>query len=305
MVVLPAVVPGSSSFDYPHEEMALCISKYPVSNRQYRRFWEGKNRHGRGTVDEPIGESYIEDEWGGPFYPWRDDEFCQPDQPVVCIDYREALSYASWVNVVANVLRRGETNDSILQFLDEDFTQVFLRSPAEITWGHTRLPTVDEWDFAAFGTVYPSRNPASWLGKAQITHHKASAPAPVDNNGERTNSWGLSDMFGNVWEWCLTDEEIDLYRRPRRTVGREWSPDIRGGSFLDDLCEVEPFLNSRMMVYGGDTKHSDLGFRLAAEVNVQSLPEEVQAKLAVWIPSMRKLGRPGYRRFRDHRTGLR
>jgi hypothetical protein len=70
MVVLPI---------RPTDGYALLIGKHPITNAQYRRFVE----EGRGR--EPSGEHFIDSRWQGSFYPWREVEFSDPEQPVVCV----------------------------------------------------------------------------------------------------------------------------------------------------------------------------------------------------------------------------
>ena len=55
-----------------------------------------------------------------------------------------------------------------------------------------RLPTTNEWAIAAKGERYPS---LGWLpfNSGDVIH-------PV---GHFPNRFGVSDLFGNVYEWCL------------------------------------------------------------------------------------------------------
>ena len=217
---------------------ALCIGRHPVSNREYERFV--KATHNR----EPVGEHYVDGEWRGPFAPWEATDFNDPDKPVVCVDLLDAIKYCGWVSQ-----RRMNVS----------------------------LPNASLWDLVVTGMQsHRSYNSPFSLIEEDKVHHKSSCPTTIDRSGERANSLGISDMFGNVWEWCGRNiyRRIPNYPRlgdPRYAIGEA---EIRGGSFLDDLQNVYPILSSRMLEDGLRTRHTDLGFRLAAMVDISCLPKE-------------------------------
>ncbi|MBD1806315.1 SUMF1/EgtB/PvdO family nonheme iron enzyme [Microcoleus sp. FACHB-SPT15] len=233
MVVLPI---------YPQKGMAFCIGKHPITNAQYKKFVES-----RLLGKEPVGKHYYElnevkSGWQGPFYPWQEKDFSEPEKPVVCVSYEDAVEYSAWVNSCD-------------------------------PYNYTEIPFTKLWNFAALGTEYLGLDPKTWVNQTPQSHQQASSPAPIDLLGYRWNSRGVSDMFGNVWEWCTEADPPALGDDPSTKVA------VRGGSFLDYLYRSAPFLSASNLLDNVETRHSDLGFRIAGKVYVKDLPEEIKLQL--------------------------
>ncbi|MBX7218451.1 MAG: SUMF1/EgtB/PvdO family nonheme iron enzyme [Blastocatellia bacterium] len=115
------------------------------------------------------------------------------------------------------------------------------------TGRHYRLPTESEWEYAArAGTTTPfafgPEMTSNW--GAFNTMYPYSA-APIGDERFRThlvgsflpNAWGLYDMHGNVWEWCLDWFEETYYQHspqanPHGPVTGTFRV-IRGGGWRD------------------------------------------------------------------------
>jgi len=258
LVVLPTP-PFASPRSRRRVEYAVAIGKYPITNRQYKTFLEQKPRTNPPRGKEPIGEHFddLHKRWSGPFYPWQDPRFRGDDLPVVCVSYADALDYCRWANSFETVKAKGTIVDLV---------------PYKV------------WDLAAFGSLIHDEygNVQDWRGLTKGIHHKADGPAEIDLKGERRNSRGVSDLIGNVWEWCGTLHGFLARHELEQPSGRSERVRLRGGGFLDDLEKVRPFLNEYEIRDRGETRHSDLGFRVAGLVPIDYIPEELRQQLSLF-----------------------
>jgi formylglycine-generating enzyme required for sulfatase activity len=251
---------------------ALAISKHPITNSQYREFMSDMG--GASSELEPDGYAYDAQNmtWEKRFKPQRDRLFQADDLPVVCVDYWRALRYCAWASNKYGWRADGRTVS--------DHVELSSR-PDPIS-----LPTPEEWSFAAYGDFQPHSPLRGGRGllptpvrRQPEMHQMTESPAPVDRTGARTNSLGVSDMFGNVWEWCLGTSIANVASVAMRGTEELHSPrtvELRGGGFLDDAAQVSPYIRASELKDGLNTSHTDLGFRIATYVRVASLPEQVQ-----------------------------
>ena len=125
----------------------------------------------------------------------------------------------------------------------EDYPVVNVHKPddaaAYAAWIGKRLPTEAEWEKAARGTdgrVYPWGN--SWdPTRANVLGSGRDGPAPVGSYPAGASPYGVLDMAGNVWEWCVDYYAADYYigsplRNPQGPASGAYSV-VRGGSWFD------------------------------------------------------------------------
>lgn len=195
------------------------IGQHPVTNEVYGRFL--------------AAAGHREPEY------WHDPRFNKPDQPVVGVDFRDALAFCAWATKAA-------------AFDDE----------REI-----RLPTEAQWEYVARAAggdgqlrEYPWGNEPPTPERAAFA---GSELAPVGGRPAGTTRLGVHDLAGNVWEWCLDAYEPDLPGGPNPLV---WEPPesaapraVRGGSWFSDGGSLRA---AGRLGFDPGLRLDDLGFRV-------------------------------------------
>lgn len=110
-----------------------------------------------------------------------------------------------------------------------------------------RLPTVEEWQYAAKGGQefkYSGSANLDEVGWYDKNSKEKTHPVAQKNS----NVYGLYDMSGNVWEWCWDSDPDNSYRRC--SCGGSWY-------YGADDCEVD----NKNWYYASDAGRN-LGFRI-------------------------------------------
>jgi formylglycine-generating enzyme required for sulfatase activity len=203
---------------------AFAIAKYPVTNAQFAKFIEaGGYREEKWWMSTPSWMVHKK-VWTEPRY-WGNALFNGPEQPVVGVSWYESTSFCTWLSA--------------------------------LTGENISLPTEQQWQRAAQGDdgrLYPWGNEEP---NDQLCNWKNSngRTTPVTHYPLGASPFGVMDMAGNVWEWCLTD-----YMSGGLVHDGRGLPLIRGGAFFVSF-------SSHLRVVHRDSEYPDsrasvLGFRL-------------------------------------------
>ena len=126
-----------------------------------------------------------------------------------------------------------------------------------------RLPTEEEWEYAARNGERADLYPWGREWKDRVAVLKEATPAPVGSRPEGRNQWGVADLIGNVWEW--TTSRAAVYPgNPTETLpqAQEYVA-IRGGCYVSDPGASDNPVTACMRVFVQlSTKNTLLGFRL-------------------------------------------
>ncbi len=204
-----------------------------------RPFYLGVHEVTQGAWQDLMGTS-----------PWSGKEYVREDRdyPATYVSYDDALEFCRKLTAIergTNGLSAGE---------------------------EYRLPTEAEWEYAcragttgnySFGDDESRLGDYAWYG-AVLGNNNAKNELYAHRVGvKKPNGWGLFDMHGNVWEWCLDWYDARYYARTPPTDPLNTQSDqhrvLRGGSWL----RTPTFCRSAIRFWLTPDYRADyLGFRL-------------------------------------------
>ena len=83
-------------------------------------------------------------------------------------------------------------------------------------WAGTRLPTEAEWEKAARGRLVGKRYPWGDSIDATKANYNSNVGSTTPVAQYPPNGYGLYDIAGNVWEWCMDEYQSGFYAKSPR-----------------------------------------------------------------------------------------
>lgn len=201
------------------------LDKYEVTNAEYAEFLKATDRPAP-AINPGVKGSYWEP-WNG-----RNPPSGRERWPVANVSPNDVEAFAAWLS----------KRDGVVY----------------------RLPTEEEWEFAARNgskdSLFPWGN--SWEeGRANINQKKN--PENVGSFPQGATQNGVQDLVGNVWEW--TSSKPRFYDSSRVLLSVRNARVQRGGSFFEKIDD--DFHNATDRSWFGDEnfKFPTIGFRLARD----------------------------------------
>jgi formylglycine-generating enzyme required for sulfatase activity len=201
------------------------LDKYEVTNDEYAEFIKDTGR-GAPVIDQAVKDSYWE-RWNGNNPPSGRERW-----PVANVSPKDVEAFAAWLS----------KRDGVIY----------------------RLPTEEEWEFAARNgsknSLFPWGN--SWEDESANINQQKS-PVNVGSFSQGATQNGVQDMVGNVWEW--TSSKPRFYDNRPLESSLKNARVLRGGSFFEKMNR--DFYNATDRYWFGDedSKFPTIGFRLARD----------------------------------------
>jgi serine/threonine-protein kinase len=211
--------------EHPVTVPSFYLDKYEVTNAEYAEFLKDTGKRAP-AIDSSVKGSY--------WVPWNGNNPPPGRErwPVTNVSPKDVEAFAAWLS----------KRDGVVY----------------------RLPTEEEWEFAARNgssdSLFPWGN--SWEeGRANINQKRS--PVNVGSFPQGATQNGVQDMVGNVWEWTSSKPRFYDDSRPLSSVKNARVQ--RGGSFFEKINS--DFRNATDRSWFGDEnfKFPTIGFRLARD----------------------------------------
>ena len=184
---------------------AFYMDKYEVTNAEYAEFLNAKGKHAEGSI-----------KWYNIGQARSRIEYASGKDRVKAGYANHPVTYVSWYGAMAYA-----------------------------AWKGKRLPTEAEWEKAARGGLAGLKYPwGNTIDSSKANYH----PHIKDTTavGKYTaNGYGLYDMSGNVWEWCLDEYNSGFY-----TISPARNP-LSGANSIKWILDNWTGIKSRRVFRGG------------------------------------------------------
>ncbi len=194
---------------------AFYMDVHEVTNAAYKTFVDANLHWRKDRIYQGYAEGYL--------VLWRDNNYPEghADHPVTFVSWHAAMAYAKWLG--KRLPTEAEWEKAARGGLEGK----------QFPWGNT-LPDGTQCNFADKNTDN------EWSNMDADDGYKWTAPV----GSYPANGYGLYDMAGNVWEWCL-----DAYHYPFTNSPK--SNPIGGAERIVDVVENHREIRTERVQRGG------------------------------------------------------
>jgi formylglycine-generating enzyme required for sulfatase activity len=182
------------------------------------------------------------------------------------------VTQAQWQALMSENPSEFKGDDLPVEHVSWDDAVEFCKRLSAKTGREYRLPSEAEWEYAcragtttpfSFGNSLTSAQ-ANFDGRSPTNNAGIFRQRPTPVGSFQANRFGLYDMHGNVWEWCL-DVYHDSYNGAPADgsawLGTSRYRTLRGGSWLSIADGLRSAVRERL---AQDENFAGIGFRVAA-----------------------------------------
>jgi formylglycine-generating enzyme required for sulfatase activity len=237
MTVIPmlewcAIPEGEVTVEYETKKLIYWvdrfkISKYPITNAQFQVFVDADDGYSKSTW---WGFSPHAAKWHLANPKPMDAKFSWGSHPRANVCWYEAVAFCRWLGYVTR------TNVSL---------------PNEAQW--QRSAQGDD------GRLYPWGNHFD-RARCNSKENKLRTTTPVKNYEQGTSPYGVYDLAGNVWEWCINSDTSQT--RSLDSHREDVSRAVRGGSFISSMQRLR---NTFHYYLKPESRYTTIGFRVMVE----------------------------------------
>lgn len=201
---------------------AYWLAKCEVTWEQYYAFWKDESLFKADEIPDEMKDKLKADALTRPTNTYVDELYDHGSDgfPAICMTHHGAMMFCHW-----------------------------LRYKTKLPY---RLPTEAEWEYACragskgpygFDDAKEKLEDYAWFkGNSADDDHDAGTTHKVGT--KKANAFGLHDMHGNVWEWCLDHYDPKFYGKfagdklvalgpVNKPTDKKWGHVVRGGSWAD------------------------------------------------------------------------
>lgn len=277
---------GSSSNNAEMDEMpqseiyvsGFKADKYEVSNEFYNRFLSeltGEEKEIRRPGMDAFGDG------------WETSLQLRPNHPVVSIDWDDAVAFCEWrtqrENLAVGMKYRLPTEAEWEKMAKGGDDLVGENDPLP----NPRYPWGDNVPDQGAGAPYANYN-SPIINNQQID--RVQNTAVIDSYPSGASSYGMFNLSGNVWEWCLDLYQVNYYTNSisaRDPMGPQTASQnirvIRGGSFKNNVSDMRTAKRAFADTPASNDIASSIGFRCVLS-EVQPTPTATPIPTSTFTP---------------------